>query len=83
MSRLVGGLEHEMLHADHDQVDAYYRAMGKTEGEIASYRQTRVLQRMLRQQKQVHPTFLGSINGIPIDEPVRQPAADQAATPQD
>lgn len=67
MSHLVGSLEREMLNPNHDQADEFHRLTGRTEGEIASYRQTRMLLQRLQRQKHVHPTFLGSINGIPIE----------------
>lgn len=45
MSLLVASIESE-LAADDDATDAFYRAMGKSEGEIASYRWTREMLRL-------------------------------------
>jgi hypothetical protein len=39
--------------ADDDSVDAYYRLIGKSEGEISSYRWTR---EMMRQMARSNPT---------------------------
>ena len=39
------------IKADDDEVDEFYRLMGKSEGEIASYRQTRWLIRQRMKQR--------------------------------
>ena len=44
LSYLVASVERE-LEADDDKVDEFYRAMGKSEGEIDSYRHTRIMMR--------------------------------------
>lgn len=54
LDRLARQLEHE-LASDDDEVDAWYRRLGKSEGEIVSYRMTRYAMRLELMQRTPPP----------------------------
>lgn len=62
LSYLAGAIYRE-VHGDDDSIDSFYRAMGHSESEIASYAQTRWMMRQMCQCEQCRPKQEARPNG--------------------